>query len=107
MQRALSRWDLGPRRARAVISPPVALQPIPLGGPVRWDMVAEVDTVPEGDELVVVVPLDLSLVTEGVSERDLVLLGRPRGRSGGAEASAPGPGRMAGVTALERGAGPC
>lgn len=55
----------------------VALQPIPLGGLVRYDMVALVDTVPEGDELVVEVPLDLSLVTEEVTEGDLVLLVDP------------------------------
>lgn len=55
----------------------VALQPIPLGGLVRYDMVAQVDTVPEGDELVVEVPLDTSLVTEAVAEGDLVLLVDP------------------------------
>ncbi|WP_423917450.1 SAF domain-containing protein [Candidatus Poriferisodalis sp.] len=55
----------------------VALQPMPLGGLVRYDMVAQVDTVPEGDELVVEVPLDVSLVTETVFEGELVLLVDP------------------------------
>ena len=55
----------------------VALQAIPAGGLVRYDMVALVDTVPEGDELVVEVPLDLSLVTEQVVEGNLVLLVDP------------------------------
>ena len=66
----------------------VALQPIPWGGLVRYDMVAQADTVPEGDELVVVVPLDLSLVTEQVAETNLVLLVDP-----GAVPAAGDPGR--------------
>ena len=66
----------------------VALQPIPAGGLVRFDMVAEVDTLPEGDELVVEVPLDLSLVTEDVFEGDLVLLVDP-----GVAPAADSPGR--------------
>lgn len=55
----------------------VALQPIPAGGLVLYDMVAVAETVPEGDELVVEVPLDLSLATEDVFEGDLVLLVDP------------------------------
>ena len=55
----------------------VALQPIPAGGLVRYDMVAQVDTVPEGDELVVIVPLDLTLATEEAVEGHLVLLVDP------------------------------
>ena len=55
----------------------VVLELIPLGGLVRYDMVAEVDTVPEGDELVVIVPLNPILVTEAVAEGDLVLLVDP------------------------------
>ena len=54
--------------APAVFEGTVALQQIPMGGLVRHDMVALADTVPEGDELVAEVPLDLSLVTESVLE---------------------------------------
>ena len=63
--------------APAAFEGTVALQEIPAGGLVRYEMVALVDTVPEGDELVVEVPLDLSLVTEDVLEGDLVLLVDP------------------------------
>ena len=78
-------WTAG---APAFFEGTVALQPIPAGGLVRYDMVAQVDTVPEGDELVVEVPLDLSLVTEDVFEGDLVLLVDP-----GVAPAADSPGR--------------
>ena len=55
----------------------VALQPIPEGVLVRQDMFTEAETVPVGVELEVVVPLDLSLVTDGVFEGKLVLLVDP------------------------------
>lgn len=67
-------WTAG---APALFDGTVALQEIPAGGLVRYEMVALVDTVPEGDELVVEVPLDVSLVTEDVLEGDLVLLVDP------------------------------
>lgn len=63
--------------ASAFFEGTVALQPIPDGGLVRYEMVALVETVPEGDELVVEVPLDLGLTTEAVFEGDLVLLVDP------------------------------
>lgn len=52
----------------------VAIQPIPLNALVRHDMVIGAETAPVGPELEVIVPLDLSLATDGVTERDLVLL---------------------------------
>ena len=55
----------------------VAVQPIPAGALVRHDMVIEAETAPVGVQLEVVVPLDLSLATEGVSEGEIVLLVDP------------------------------
>ena len=55
----------------------VAIQPIPLNALVRHDMVIGAETAPVGPELEVIVPLDLSLATDGVTERDLVLLADP------------------------------
>ena len=55
----------------------VAVQPIPAGALVRHDMVIEAGTAPVGVQLEVVVPLDLSLATEGVSEGEIVLLVDP------------------------------
>ena len=53
----------------------VAVQAIPAGALVRHDMFIEVETV--GVQLEVVVPLDLHLATDEVSEGDLVLLVDP------------------------------
>lgn len=66
----------------------VAVQPIPAGALVRFDMFAAAETMPEGAELEVVVPLDMTLATEEVSEGDLVLLVDP-----GVEPSGGDPGR--------------
>ncbi len=55
----------------------VAVVPIPAGALVRPDMFIEAETAPVGVELEVIVPLDLSLVTDEVSEGELVLLVDP------------------------------
>ena len=57
----------------------VALQPIPAGSLVLYDMFIAAETVPVGVELEVIVPLDLSLVTgaDGVFEGEEVLLVDP------------------------------
>ena len=55
----------------------VALQPIPAGALVRHDMVIDAETVPVGVQLEVVVPLDLTLATEGVADGEIVLLVDP------------------------------
>ena len=55
----------------------VALQPIPAGALVRHDMVIEAETVPVGVQLEVVVPLDLTLATEGVADGEIALLVDP------------------------------
>lgn len=52
----------------------VAAQPIAAGALVRADMFIEADTAPVGVELELVVPLDLSLATEGLADHDQVLL---------------------------------
>ena len=63
----------------AVFEGMVAVQPIPMGALVLPEMFVEAETVPVGVELEVVVPLDLSLVTDmdEVSEGKLVLLVDP------------------------------
>ena len=55
----------------------VAVQSVPAGALVRPDMVVDAETVPVGVELEVIVPLDLSLVTDEVSEGEFVLLVDP------------------------------
>ena len=55
----------------------VATQPIPAGGLVRYEMVRDADSGAEGSELEVIVPLDLSLATEEVSDGKVVLLVDP------------------------------
>ena len=55
----------------------VAVQPIPAGGLVRFDMVREPESGAEGSELEVLVPLDLTLATQGVFDGDEVLLVDP------------------------------
>ncbi len=69
----------------------LASQDIPAGAVVQQATLVSPDTVPDGDELEVIVPLDASLSPSGVAEGDLVLLidpgvapvpgdaGRPRG----------------------------
>ena len=52
----------------------VAAQPIPAGTLVRPEMFIEPRTVPVGVELELIVPLDLSLATEDLADRDQVLL---------------------------------
>ena len=66
----------------------VAAQRVPLGGLVRHDMFIAADTVPVGVSLEVVIPLDVSLATEGVADFDHVLLVDP-----GALPTAEAPGR--------------
>lgn len=58
----------------------VAVQPIPAGSLALFEMVREPESGAEGSELEVVVPLDLTLATQGVFDGDQVLLvdpGRP------------------------------
>ena len=58
----------------------VAVQPIPAGSLALFEMVREPESGAEGSELEVVVPLDLTLATQGVFDGDEVLLvdpGRP------------------------------
>ncbi|MCY3618178.1 MAG: SAF domain-containing protein [Acidimicrobiaceae bacterium] len=55
----------------------VAVQPIPAGSLVRFDMVREPESGAEGSELEMIVPLDLTLATQGVFDGDEVLLVDP------------------------------
>ena len=55
----------------------VAVQPVPAGALVLPEMLVEAETVPVGVELEIVVPLDLSLVTDEVADGQLVLLVDP------------------------------
>lgn len=55
----------------------VAMQPIPAGSLVLFDMVRAPESGAEGSELEVIVPLDLTLATQGVFEGDEVLLVDP------------------------------
>ena len=63
--------------APAVFEGMVALQPIPAGALVRYEMLIEVGTLLDGVGLEVIVPLDLSLVSDEVSEGKTVLLVDP------------------------------
>lgn len=72
----------------AVFEGLVAVQDIAAGAVMLPEMVVDGTSIPVGAELEVVVPLDLSLATEGVQERDLVLLVDP-----GAAPDENGPGR--------------
>ena len=63
--------------ARSVFDGTVALQAIPAGALVRFEMLVEASTSLDGVGLEVVVPLDLSLVSGEVSEGESVLLVDP------------------------------
>ena len=58
----------------SVFAGTVALQPIPAGALVRYEMLIEAETLLDGVGLEVVVPLDLSLASDEVSEGRPVLL---------------------------------